>query len=181
MGFGPLSNPTLSIHSGSILSSASFWALFRGWWWWINHPRLPWMPLVLALKALSPMVVDGLLPSSSWNSSLKIQKRKSRKGESLALVHEKLEVRGWHWNPNLHTSSCRLPRTGGFLAPTQVVRIALQPSPSSRLCPPHLALRVVFLSSASESPGGPGQAVSEAPPSEFLIQQVWAELDNLHF
>ena len=30
MGFGPLSNPTLSIHSGSILSSASFWALFVG-------------------------------------------------------------------------------------------------------------------------------------------------------
>ena len=28
MGFGPLSNPTLSIQSGSILSSASFWALF---------------------------------------------------------------------------------------------------------------------------------------------------------
>ena len=160
MGFGPLSNPTLSIHSGSILSSASFWALFRGWWWW--------------------MVVDGLLPSSSWSSSLKIQKWKSRKGESLALVHEKLEVRGWHWNPNLPTSSFLLPRTGGFLAPTQVVQIALQHSPSSRLCPPHLALRVVFLSSA-ESPGGPWQAVSEAPPSEFLIQQVWAELDILHF
>ena len=30
MGFGPLSNPTLSIQSGSILSSASFWALIGG-------------------------------------------------------------------------------------------------------------------------------------------------------
>ena len=71
LGFGPLSSPTLSVHSVDILSSASFWVPFGG----LSDQPSPFVLVapVLALKILSPvkplspgqaeMVVDHLLPS----------------------------------------------------------------------------------------------------------------------